>query len=148
MTDSHRLTLLRHTMWTTGALFTVGFALLSRLWPEGWSWGTPHQTMTHALYATLGVCLMVGAREPLAQRGLIWFTIWLSTVQATLGLFQARENPALVDHLIGDVPVLFFVAAALTLLAPAYGGSYVTTRRPAQAMRTPERSPAVLQGAG
>ena len=70
------------------------------------------------LYATLGVFLLIAARDPLAHRSLIWFTVWSSVVHGGVMAVQAVNDPAERGHLLGDVPALFIVAAVLALLMP------------------------------
>jgi hypothetical protein len=72
--------------------------------------------MIIAVYATLGIFLLAAARDPSAHKSLIWFTIWSSAVHAAVMLFQALADPMERGHLVGDVPALFAVAAALALL--------------------------------
>jgi hypothetical protein len=74
-----------------------------------------------AIYATLGVFLIIASRNPLAHRSLIWFTVWSSVVHAVIMAIQAFEDPMERGHLLGDVPALLIVAiapAALTAREP------------------------------
>lgn len=88
-------------------------------WPAGWRW-VPNQTeyeqMIIGIYATLGVFLILAAKNPLKNISLIWFTVWSSAVHATIMLFQALYNPGELGHLIGDVPALYLVAVVLGVL--------------------------------
>ena len=74
--------------------------------------------MILGVYATLGACLIVAARDPLANRSLIWFTVWSSVVHALVMAVEAVQDPAEAGHLLGDVPALLLVAAALAVLTP------------------------------
>jgi hypothetical protein len=74
--------------------------------------------MIVGVYATLGVFLMIAARDPQAHRSLIWFTVWSSVVHGAIMAAQSLANPEHVGHLWGDVPALFLVAAALAFLMP------------------------------
>lgn len=104
-----------------GLIFLVGIFPLMRVWPSGWAW-TPeqaeYQVMILGVYATLGVFLILAARNPLAHRSLIWFTVWSSAVHAGIMLVQAVMDPTERGHLVGDVPALFLVAIVLALLMP------------------------------
>jgi hypothetical protein len=73
--------------------------------------------MILAIYATLGVFLMLAARNPLAHRSLIWFTVWSSIVHGGVMAVQSF-NGGHMGHLCGDVLALFTVAAVLALLTP------------------------------
>ena len=108
-------------------LFGVVFCLvwpLSIVWPSGWSWhdGPPMAShyfqMIVGFYATLGVFLILAARDPMAHRSLIWFAVWSSVVHGAIMAVQAATQPAQMGHLAGDVPALFIVAAVLAILIP------------------------------
>ena len=74
--------------------------------------------MILGVYATLGLFLILAARDPLAHRSLIWFTVWSSVVHALIMGGQALTDPMERGHLIGDVPALLVVAIALAALTP------------------------------
>jgi uncharacterized membrane protein YoaK (UPF0700 family) len=75
--------------------------------------------MMLSIYVTLGVFLLLAARNPLANRSLIAFTAWSSfahgAVMAVLAFQIASERR---DFLIA-VAVLAIIGAALIVLAPA-----------------------------
>jgi hypothetical protein len=107
-----------------GAIFCLVYPL-AVFWPSGWAWhpGPPADSdyflMIVGVYATLGVFLILAARDPLAHRSLILFTIWSSLVHAAIMAVQALGNPAQHGHLLGDVPALVLVAAVLGALLAA-----------------------------
>jgi hypothetical protein len=74
--------------------------------------------MIMGLYATLGVLLILAARDPLEHRSLIWFTGWSSVVHGAIMLVQAMADDTERANLVGDVPTLFIVAAVLGYLVP------------------------------
>ncbi|MGA8621143.1 MAG: DUF6632 domain-containing protein [Candidatus Sulfotelmatobacter sp.] len=78
----------------------------------------PALAMMMSLYATLGVFLLLAARNPSANRSLIAFTAWSSFAHATLMAVQASLNLIPRRELMG---VAFFVVigVALIALAPA-----------------------------
>jgi hypothetical protein len=87
----------------------------------GWTSGEGHShylMMIVGLYATLGVFLLLAARDPLGHASLIWFTVWSSVVHALIMAGQAITDPHERGHLLGDVPVLIVVAVALAALMP------------------------------
>jgi hypothetical protein len=105
----------------TGAIFAFALYPLTQLWTSGWSWGVGHShylMMIVGVYAVLGVSLIVASRDPLANRSLIWFTVWSSVVHAAIMGFQAVTDPAETGHLLGDVPALLLVAVVLAALTP------------------------------
>lgn len=87
-----------------GLIFLIGIYPLTRLWPSGWSW-TPVQPaylqMILGIYATLGVFLLLAARDPLRHRSLIWFTVWSSVVHAGIMAYHAFQDPTQRGHLGG-----------------------------------------------
>src|SRR5262249_34771380 len=125
MSDSTRLKYLRIALVLVGIIFIFGLYSLMiawpSLWPTGWIWHTDHSDyplMIVGVYATLGVFLILAARDPLAHRSLIWFTVWSSVVHGGIMAFQSFEMPENHGHLVGDVPALFIVAIVLALLTP------------------------------
>ena len=121
MPDQKRISYLRIALIAVGLIFVFGIYPLSKVWPAAWSWGAGHShylAMILGLYATLGVFLIVAARDPLAHRSLIWFTVWSSVVHAVIMAMQAFNDPIERGHLLGDVPALLIVAIALAALTP------------------------------
>ena len=92
---------------------------LAIVWPSGWAWhaGPPEAShyfmMIVGLYVTLGIFLILAARDPHANCSLIVFTIWSSLVHAAIMTVQALGNAMDHGHLIGDVPALVGAAAIL-----------------------------------
>jgi hypothetical protein len=121
MTTEKRLAGLKVALVGVGAVFVVGILPLTMVWPSGWAW-RPSQPeylqMILGLYATLGVFLLLAAREPLAHRSLIWFTVWSSVVHGGIMAVQAVRDPLERGHLLGDVPALLVVALVLGVLMP------------------------------
>jgi len=110
---------LRIALVVVGLIFIVGIYPLTVLWPSGWSWGfgpSHYLAMIIGVYATLGVFLLIAAREPLAHRSLIWFTVVSSVVHAGIMAAQAIAEPEERGHLLGDVPALLIVAVVLGAL--------------------------------
>jgi hypothetical protein len=121
MNDSARPKLLQLALLVIGVLFAFAFYPLTRLWPSGWVWHTgqsEYLTMIIGIYATLGIFLLIVARDPLQHRSLIWFTVWSSIAHAGIMAVQALLNPEHIGHLYGDVPALLLVAGVLTWLMP------------------------------
>jgi uncharacterized protein DUF6632 len=121
MADSDRLKYLSIALIIVGVIFLAGIYPLMIIWPSGWTWHTGHSDyplMIVGVYATLGVFLLMAARDPLAHLSLIWFTVWSSVVHAAIMTVQSFEAPENHGHLIGDVPALLFVAVLLAVLTP------------------------------
>ncbi len=112
--------------------FGVVFCLiwpLSIVWPSGWAWhdGPPMASqyfqMIVGLYATLGVFLILAARDPLANTSLIQFTAVSSAAHAAIMAVQAVKDPMHGGHLLGDVPALLLVTVVLGVLLPMAAGN-------------------------
>ena len=125
MANDDRLKYLRIALILVGVIFLAGVYPLMIIWPSGWTWHTGHSDypmMIVGIYATLGVFLIMAARNPLEHLSLIWFTVWSSLVHAAIMSVQAFEAPENHGHLIGDIPALLIVAILLAALTPR-GGS-------------------------
>ena len=133
MTEDNRLKYLRIALVLVGIIFIAGIYLLMIVWPSGWTWHTGYSDyplMIVGIYATLGVFLLMAARNPLAHLSLIWFTVWSSIVHAAIMTAQALANPGNHGHLTGDVPALLIVAALLAVLTPRRGNSKISEATP------------------
>jgi hypothetical protein len=104
-----------------GAVFCLVYPL-AIIWPAGWAWhaGPPaandYFVMIVGIYATLGVFLILAAKDPAANASLIWFTVSSSIVHAFVMACESIRDPAMGGHLMGDVPALLLVAIVLGLL--------------------------------
>ena len=127
MSTAGRLKFLRVALVVVVLVFLLGVYPLTIVWPAGWAWHHTGQSlylqMILGIYATLGVFLLIAARDPLANRSLIWFTIWSSVVHGGIMAAQAIVYPEHRGHLLGDVPALLIVALVLTLLMPPAPGA-------------------------
>ena len=116
-----RLKFLRVALVLTGLIFIAGIYPLMMLWPSGWTWHAGHSDyplMIVGIYATLGLFLLLAARDPLENLSLIWFTIWSSVLHAGIMAVQSFASAGNRGHLLGDVPALLVVAAVLAVLTP------------------------------
>ncbi len=121
MANDNRLGYLRVALILVGVIFIAGIYPLMVIWPSGWTWHTGHSDypmMIVGVYATLGVFLLMAARNPLENLSLIWFTVCSSFVHAGIMLVQSFEMPENHGHLLGDVPALIVVAVLLAALTP------------------------------
>jgi hypothetical protein len=121
MTNADRLRYLRVALVLVGVIFVFGIYPLGMVWPSGWQWGVGHShyhMMIIGVYATLGVFLLMAAKNPAAHTSLIWFTIWSSIVHAGIMGAQSLADAKERGHLLGDVPALLVVAVVLAVLTP------------------------------
>lgn len=120
MNVADRLRYLRVVLVLAG-LACLALYPLMLLWPSRWAWHVGHSDypmMIVGLYATLGVFLLLAARDPLANLSLIWFTVWSSAVHGAIMAVQVVTQPGQMGHLAGDVPALLIVAVVLAILMP------------------------------
>lgn len=120
MAAVERLTYLRVALVVTG-LTCLALYPLMLLWPSGWTWHAGHSDypmMIVGIYATLGVFLILAARDPLANLSLIWFAVWSGVVHGGVMAVQALTQAAQMGHLMGDVPALLAAAIVLAVLTP------------------------------
>ncbi|WP_262270036.1 DUF6632 domain-containing protein [Microvirga yunnanensis] len=122
MNTESRVRFLRVALIVVGLVCLVGFYPLTIFWPTGWAWHhtgqSPYLQMIVGIYATLGVFLLAASRDPLANRSLIWFTVWSSVVHGGIMTAQAIAYPEHRGHLLGDAPALLIVTAVLAVLMP------------------------------
>ena len=113
-----KYTYLQVALVVFGAIFCLVYPL-ALVWPAGWMWheGPPLANHSYAMilgiYLTLGVCLILAARNPVEHKSLIRFTIWSSLVHAAIMAVQASGETIHRGHLWGDVPALLLVAVVL-----------------------------------
>lgn len=114
--------MLRIALIIFGLIFILAVYPLTFLWPSGWAWHLGGQNaylqMIMGIYATLGLFLILAAKDPIQHLSLIWFTVWSSIVHGSIMAIQALYYPQHFAHLYGDVPALFIVAIVLAVLTP------------------------------
>ena len=71
MNDEQKLKYLKAALYIFGIFFIFGvYAMMMWIWPSGWGW-TPRQPeyeqMIMGVYATLGVFLVIAAKDPMAH---------------------------------------------------------------------------------
>ena len=121
MQIADRLKYLKAVLYAVGGIFVVGVPVLMTVWPDGFGWEpaqSEYEQMIMGVYITLGVFLILAARDPLANRSLIWFAVWSSFVHGGIMLVQAIVDDTERANLVGDVPALLIVGALLAFLMP------------------------------
>jgi len=99
----------------------LGAYPLHVVWPSGWEWGMEGRHYLHMIlvvYATLGVFLILAARDPADNRSLLLFTAWSSIAH---GILMAGQAIALDQHghLTGDVLAMLVLGVGLLRLMPS-----------------------------
>ena len=123
MNGSTDLKVLRIALVVIGVTFVIGVYPLTIIWPAGWIWHaagghSDYLQMILGVYATLGVFLILAARDPLTNLSLIWFTVWSSVVHGGIMAIQSLVHREHRGHLLGDVPALLVIALVLAILTP------------------------------
>ena len=108
----HRERALEIVLVLVGLLFTAAVYPLMMMVKQD-----PALAMMMSLYATLGVFLLLAARNPSEHRTLIAFTAWSSFSHASLMAVQAFLNLIPRRELVGVV-VFILIGVALIALAP------------------------------
>jgi len=116
-----RLRALKVALLLTGVAFAVGVPVLTHVWPSAWMWEPrqpEYEQMIIGVYVTLGVFVLLAARDPLRHLSLIWFTAWSSLVHGGIMAAQAIADPTEHANFMGDIPALLIIGIALCILTP------------------------------
>jgi drug/metabolite transporter superfamily protein YnfA len=103
-----------------GLLFTAGVYPLLMFFSR-----EPALAMMLSLYVTLGIFLLLAARNPSAHRSLIAFAAWSSFAHAAVMGTQAYRH-IVGRHELTGVAMFVIVGVALIALAPAKRGERVS----------------------
>lgn len=101
-------------------MICLGAYPLHLVWPSGWEWGMEGRHYLHMIlvvYATLGVFLILAARNPPEHRSLLMFTAWSSLAHGLLMAVQAVQMN-MPGHLGGDVAAMIGLGIGLLVLMP------------------------------
>jgi len=105
-------------------LVVVGLLFVAAVLPVAGGILHPEQsdtgdTMMMSLYATLGIFLLLAARNPSAHRTLIAFTAWSSFAHAVVMSLLGLEIASQRDGFLIGSAILIVIGAVLLALAPA-----------------------------
>jgi hypothetical protein len=109
----HRERALKIVLVLVGLVFTAAVYPLTMFFSR-----EPALAMMLSLYFTLGIFLLLAARNPSAHRSLIAFTAWSSFAHAAVMGTQAYRKIVERGELMG-VAVFVIIGVALIALAPA-----------------------------
>ncbi|MFS1526401.1 DUF6632 domain-containing protein [Microbulbifer sp. 2304DJ12-6] len=105
-----------------GLFYIFGvYPMMLWAWPTGWGKIPPYhefQLIGLALYATLGVYLILAGRNLAANIGLIWFTISVNLVCGTTMLVMMVANRVEMVNWAGNISVQYLIAGILWYLMP------------------------------
>ena len=103
-----------------GLIFVAGVYPLITSVRSGWQANKEDaEPMALSLYVTMGIFLLVAARNPSANRGVIFFAAWLNIAHAAVMTIMAVHLPNEREGLLIASAVFAGIGAALILLAPA-----------------------------
>jgi uncharacterized membrane protein HdeD (DUF308 family) len=109
---------LKVVMVLVGLLFSAGiYPMTMSLWQRNQS--EDAEAMMLSLYVTLGIFLLLAARNPSANRSLIAFTAWSSFAHGAVMTVMAFQIARERRDLLIAVAVLVVIGVALIALAPA-----------------------------
>jgi hypothetical protein len=125
MSDETRRKLLTGVLLATAAFLILLLPVMFDLWPAGFRWAHPaehraYERMIIAVYFALGVCLVPTALDPERHVMLIDFTILSSLLHGAVMTYDSLAQEHEMTHLVGDVPILFLLAAILIWLHPRW----------------------------
>jgi hypothetical protein len=102
-----------------GLLFVAGVYPLITSIRNGWQQNKEDaEPMAISLYVTMGIFLLVSARNPLANRGVIIFAAWLNIAHAAVMAVMAVHLPNEREGLLIAAAGFGAIGAALIVLAP------------------------------
>jgi len=106
-----------------GVLVLVGLLFSAGVYPLITSLGQAHEDagdkMMLSIYVTLGIFLLLAARNPPANRSLIAFAAWSSFAHAAVMAVLAFQIPSERRDLLIAVAALVLIGVALIALSPA-----------------------------
>jgi hypothetical protein len=102
-----------------GLLFVAGVYPLIMSIRSGWQANkADYEPMAISLYVTIGIFLLVAARNPSSNRGVIIFAAWLNIAHAAVMAVMAVQLPNERRDLLIAAAVFGGIGAALIALAP------------------------------
>src|ERR1700675_3248839 len=110
---------LRILLVLVGLIFVAGVYPLITSVRSGWQANKEDaEPMALSLYVTMGVFLLMAARNPSANRGVIFFAAWLNIAHAAVMTIMAVHLPNEREGLLIGSAVFAGIGAALILLVP------------------------------
>jgi hypothetical protein len=103
-----------------GSLFVAGVYPLMTSIRSGWQANREDaEPMAISLYVMMGIFLLLAARNPSANRGVITFAAWLNIAHGAVMAVMAVHLPNEREDLLIAAAVFGVIGAALIALAPA-----------------------------
>jgi len=103
-----------------GLIFVAGVYPLITSVCNGWQANKEDaEPMGLSLYVMMGIFLLIAARNPSANRGVITFAAWLNIAHAAVMAVMAIHVTSAREGLLIAAAVFGVIGAALIMLAPA-----------------------------
>ncbi|WP_299948469.1 DUF6632 domain-containing protein [uncultured Microbulbifer sp.] len=122
MDDTTRIKCLPFALKAIGLFYIFGIYPMMRFaWPPGWGWIPPYQEyqiLSLAMYAILGIFLILAARNLAANIGLIWFTFWLNLICGSIMFLMMAANRVEEVNWVGNIFVQYLIAGVIWYLMP------------------------------
>ena len=112
----NNLSILSNTLRIFGLAFIFIIPIMKLDLFGGWAWSPAqweYELMIQGIYMTLGIMMIISAKNPVSNSMFIWFVVWSSVVHAVIMAYQAAIAADEMGHFIGDIPVLIILALLL-----------------------------------
>ena len=114
--NMNNLSILSNTLRIFGLAFVFIVPIMKLDLFGGWAWSPAqweYELMIQGIYMTLGIMMIISAKNPVKNSMFIWFVVWSSVVHAVIMAYQAAIAADEMGHFIGDIPVLIILALLL-----------------------------------
>ena len=112
----NNLSILSNTLRIFGLAFIFIIPIMKLDLFGGWAWSPAqweYELMIQGIYMTLGIMMIISAKNPVKNSMFIWFVVWSSVVHAVIMAYQAAIAADEMGHFVGDIPVLIILALLL-----------------------------------
>ena len=112
----NNLSILINTLRIFGLAFIFIIPIMKLDLFGGWAWSPAqweYELMIQGIYITLGIMMIISAKNPVKNSMFIWFVVWSSVVHAVIMAYQAAIAADEMGHFVGDIPVLIILALLL-----------------------------------
>jgi uncharacterized membrane protein len=110
-------------MFVFGLSFIFVLPFSTEVLPAQFRWHNPavnlaDEHMIIAMYIALGICFLMGARDPARHSIIIDYTIISSILHGAVMFYYALALEGEMAHLWGDVPLLLLMAVGFIMYHP------------------------------
>ena len=109
----NNLSLLKNTLRVFGIAFILIIPVMKLDPLGGWAWSPgqwEYEMMIQGIYMTLGIMMIIAAKDPVKNAMFVWFVVGSSVVHGGIMAYQAIIDTHEMGHFLGDIPVLFILA--------------------------------------